>query len=114
MCGTAPTFANLTGSAIAQNALYCAARGRWGDADLDGSVDSRDALLALSSAVGLDVSSFPQIGLADVDTSGVVDARVALVILSYAVGMNGNGFRANTLAVGRCVTAGRTSYPSWT
>ncbi|HYR30996.1 MAG TPA: hypothetical protein VEO93_03690, partial [Gemmatimonadales bacterium] len=107
---TAPTFANLTGSAIAQNALYCAGRGLWGDADLDGSVGSRDALLALSSAVGLDVSSFPQIGLADVDTSGVVDARDALVILSYAVGMNVNGFRINTLALGSCGTPVQTSY----
>jgi hypothetical protein len=107
---TAPTFANLTGSAIAQNALYCAGRGLWGDADLDGSVDSRDALLALSSAVGLDVSAFPQIGLADVDTSGVVDARDALVILSYAVGMNVSGFRINTLALGSCGTAVQTSY----
>jgi hypothetical protein len=105
---TAPTFAPVPDSA--QNALYCAARGLWGDADGDGTVGSRDALLALSSAVGLDVSAFPGIGLADVDTSGAVDARDALVILSYAVGMDVSGFRLHTLALGSCGSAVQTTY----
>jgi len=107
---TAPSFADLMGSAAPQSALYCAARGLWGDADLDGTVGSRDALLALSNAVGLDVSAFPQIGLADVDTSGVADARDALVILSYAVGMDVSGFRIHKLALGSCGSDVQTNY----
>ncbi|HEY6854501.1 MAG TPA: right-handed parallel beta-helix repeat-containing protein, partial [Gemmatimonadales bacterium] len=107
---TAPTFADLIGSAAPQSGLYCAARGLWGDADGDGTVGSRDALLALSNAVGLDVSAFPQIGLADVDTSGVADARDALVILSYAVGMDVSGFRIQRLALGSCGSDVQTNY----
>jgi len=107
---TAPTFADLIGSALPQNALYCAARGLWGDPDVDGNVGSRDALLALSNAVGLDMSAFPNIALADVDTSGTADARDALVILSYAVGMDVSGFRIHKLALGSCGTELQTSY----
>ena len=107
---TAPSFADLIASAAPQNALYCAARGLWGDPDVDGTVGSRDALLALSNAVGLDVSAFPEIGLADVDTSGTADARDALVILSYAVGMDVNGFRIHKLALGSCGTEVQTNY----
>lgn len=107
---TAPTFADLIGAAAPQSALYCAARGLWGDPDVDGTIGSRDALLALSNAVGLDVSAFPEIGLADVDTSGTADARDALVILSYAVGMDVSGFRIQKLALGSCGSEVQTNY----
>src|SRR6185503_5066901 len=94
-----PDFADLTGSADVQSGLFCPARGHWGDPDQDRSAGSRDALIALSEAVGLDVSAFPEHGLADVDADGSVKARDALIILSYAVGFDVSGNRVLRVAV---------------
>jgi hypothetical protein len=97
----AGTFADLLPSAVVTDGAYCPARGRWGDIDGDGNANSRDALIALSNAVGLDVSAF-DIGLGDVDGSGTANARDALVILSNAVGVDVSAFRVLRLATGAC------------
>ena len=78
-----PTFPDVLAQAVVQNGLYCPARGYWGDPDLDRSAGSRDALLALSAAVGLDVSAFPEIGLADVNNDGVVNTLDFAFFLNY-------------------------------
>lgn len=106
----APDFADLTGSADVQSGLFCPARGHWGDPDQDRSAGSRDALIALSEAVGLDVSAFPEHGLADVDADGSVKARDALIILSYAVGFDVTGNRVLRVAVGSCGSEATTTY----
>jgi hypothetical protein len=106
----APDFADLSGAASVQSGLFCPARGYWGDPDLDGTAGSRDALIALSEAVGLDVSAFPEHGLADVTADGVVRANDALVILSYAVGMDVGAFRVQRIAVGSCGSDLTTAY----
>jgi len=107
---SAPNFANLAGTTLAQNGLFCPARGRWGDPDGDGTVGSRDALIALSEAVGLDVSAFPEHGLSDVDADAAVKARDALVILSNAVGIDVSQFRVLRIAVGSCGSEVNTTY----
>jgi len=102
LAAAGPSFANALADAAPENGLYCPARGYWGDPDGDRSAGSRDALLALSAAVGLDVSAFPEIGLADVDGSASIEARDALVILSHAVGIDVSTFRVMRIAVGAC------------
>lgn len=98
----AGTFADLTGGSLTvRNGYYCPARGRLGDIDNDGNINSRDALIALSNAVGLDVSAF-DITLGDVDASGTTNARDALIILSSAVGLPVGGFRVGAMVGGSC------------
>jgi WD40-like Beta Propeller Repeat len=63
----------------------CLARALWGDPDSSLTVTGRDALIALTSAVGLPVSGF-DLSLADVDDDLAVTSRDALLMLSYAVG----------------------------
>ena len=101
---TGPTFAAVPPAAT--NGLFCPARGYWGDPDLDGAPGSRDALFALSEAVGLSVPPPPtaDIGLADVDADGSIKARDALIILSHAVGLDVSAFRILRVAVGGCGT----------
>jgi hypothetical protein len=98
----ATSFADLLPSAVVSDGLYCPAVGRYGDIDRDGVANSRDALIALSNAVGLDVSAF-NIALGDVDASGAANARDALIILSAAVGLDVSAFRVMRLAGGSCV-----------
>ena len=57
-----------------------------GDVNEDGTVDARDALLALKAAVGKESLSARQIRLADLNIDSAVDARDALLILKIAVG----------------------------
>ena len=57
-----------------------------GDVNLDGTVDARDALLALKTAVGKAELTDQQTALADLDKNDKVDARDALMILKIAVG----------------------------
>lgn len=63
----------------------CLARALWGDPDSSLTVTGRDALIALTSAVGLPVGGF-DLSLADVDDDLAVTSRDALLMLSYAVG----------------------------
>ena len=52
----AGTFVALT--PVTSGATFCPARGYWGDANADAAVGSFDALLALTAAVGHDVSAY--------------------------------------------------------
>ena len=97
----AGSFADLRSSVTVTNGRFCPAVGRFGDVDGDGKVDSRDALIALMAAVGLDVSQYP-IALGDVDGNGVVDTRDALIILSNAVGIDVSAFRVGVIMGGAC------------
>jgi hypothetical protein len=106
----APDFTNLVAFTTMQGGLFCPARGRWGDPDGDGVAGSRDALIALSEAVGLDVSAFPQHDLADVDADAAVKARDALIILSGAVGLDVSAYRLLRIAVGSCGSDVTTAY----
>jgi hypothetical protein len=63
----------------------CVAHVLWGDPDSSLTVTGRDALIALTSAVGLPVTGF-DLSAADVDEDLVVTSRDALLMLSYAVG----------------------------
>ena len=64
----------------------CHATTVWGDVDGSETVDSRDALIALSSAVGLPVNGF-NLALADVDEDGLTTSRDALLMLSWSIGL---------------------------
>lgn len=55
-----------------------------GDANMDGNINSRDALLVLQNAAKLIVLSEKQFELGDVNKDGVADAKDALYILQYA------------------------------
>ena len=65
----------------------CHATTVWGDVSGDGQVDSRDALITLSAAVGLPVTGF-NLALGDVDGDGLANSRDALMMLSYAIGIS--------------------------
>lgn len=98
----AGTFADLTSFALPSDREFCPALGRWGDLDADGAANSRDALIALSASIGLDVSGF-QVAVGDVDANGRTEARDALIILSHTVGLDVSQFRVFAIAPGACV-----------
>lgn len=110
IASSAPNFADVSGATSFSNGFYCPARGHWGDPDGDGVVGSRDALIALSQAVGLDVSAFAEHDLADVDGDAAVKARDALIILSSAVGLDVSAYRVSRIAVGSCGSDVTTTY----
>lgn len=99
----AGTFADMSADAVPMSQPYCPALGRYGDLDGDGAANSRDALIALSASVGLDVSGF-NVTMGDVDGNGSTEARDALIILSYAVGLDVSGFQFFTIAPGACAS----------
>ncbi len=99
----ATIFTDLLPAAAVTSGLFCPARGRYGDIDGDGNVNSRDALLALSHAVGLSTAPY-DITLGDVDGNGQTTARDALIILSAAVGLDVSGTRVWGVAGGACTT----------
>ncbi len=101
----AQTFADLLPSAVWSDRAYCPAAGRYGDIDGDQAANSRDALLALSHAVGATVPGNPAMG--DVDGDGATGARDALIILSSAVGLDVSGFRVLLVAPGACASPRR-------
>jgi hypothetical protein len=107
----AGTFADLTGSAVALDRLFCGTlAGRWGDVNGDNAVNAADALIVLTESVGLDVSQFAM-GFGDVDSSGVRNPRDALIILSYAVGIDTDPFRVGQAVGGAlCAAPGAQSY----
>lgn len=70
----------------------CHATSLWGDVSGDGKVDSRDALITLSNAVGLPVNGF-NLALGDVDGDGLANSRDALIMLSYAIALPTPGTR---------------------
>jgi hypothetical protein len=70
----------------------CHADGTWGDIDLDTRINSRDALIALSNAVGIPTGGF-DVSRGDVDADGQVTSRDALAMLSSSIGLSTGGFR---------------------
>jgi len=64
----------------------CQAEQIWGDLDANRTVNSRDALIAITSAVGLPVGGF-DVAMGDVDQDSVTTTRDALLILSYGIGL---------------------------
>ena len=91
-----------TMDAVGEVADVCVAGGRWGDVDADWLVNSRDALIALSHAVGLPVTGF-DLAKGDVDQDGLVSSRDALGMLSASIGLPAaSGFRTGKAIVGRC------------
>ena len=88
--------------AVGEIAEVCAASGLWGDVDADGLINSRDALIALTHAVGLPTGAF-EVWRGDADGDGVVSSRDALGMLSASIGMEPDyGFRTGKAMVGRC------------
>lgn len=59
-----------------------------GDADLNGTVNSADALLVLRAALGLMVPSDDAVLHADMDQSGALDSQDALMILRIALAVH--------------------------
>ncbi|NLF11903.1 MAG: hypothetical protein GX597_08945 [Anaerolineaceae bacterium] len=58
-----------------------------GDVNMDGLVNSSDALLVLSVDVGLPAAGYCPMNYGDVDGDGVVNSTDALIILSYDAGL---------------------------
>ncbi len=80
----------------------CHATQMWGDVDGNFQVDSRDALIALSAAVGLPIPNGFSMALGDVDGDGLVTSRDALFMLSYAIGLPTPGTRDGTGLADAC------------
>lgn len=99
----AGTFADLLPSLSVTNGQFCPARGQYGDINQDAAVNSADALIAVTHAVGLSVGTV-DIALGDVDADGSTGTRDALGILSHAVGLPTTGFRILITAAGGCTT----------
>ncbi len=78
--------------AVGSIGQVCHATSLWGDVSGDGQVDSRDALITLSNAVGLPVTGF-NLALGDVDGDGLANSRDALIMLSYAIALPTPGAR---------------------
>lgn len=76
-----PTGVRATGF---QFDITCQLDSLWGDLDGDLAVNSRDALIALSAAVGLPTAGFA-VSLGDVDDDKQVTSRDALFTLSYGL-----------------------------
>ena len=105
--------------AVSRIGQVCHATQIWGDVDGNSRVDSRDALITLSAAVGLPVSGFnlPQ---GDVDQDGLTNSRDALFMLSYAIAVAAGASRVGAgipdvcpglTAPGDSVVFHRSDYP---
>ncbi|MBI4502686.1 MAG: right-handed parallel beta-helix repeat-containing protein [Gemmatimonadetes bacterium] len=104
----AGTFTDLLPSLSVTSAMFCVAKGRWGDLDRDERANSRDALAILSNVVGVPVDSFFHVDLGDVDGDTKVNSRDALIVLSYAVGLAIPGQRVLLPAPSSCGTGAAT------
>lgn len=82
-------------------AEVCHASAVWGDVDGNLAVNSRDALVALSSAVGLPTPGF-DLSRGDVDEDGAVTSRDAMAMLLVSIGLPAYGFRAGKGMADRC------------
>ncbi len=65
-----------------------AVTGLLGDVNVDGAVNSTDALIVLSADAGFNVSVFCPMNCGDTNADGFVNSTDALIILSYDVGMS--------------------------
>ena len=97
----AGTFADLLPIGTATSSMVCVSTGVFGDLDASGTVTSADALVIVTSAVGLPIAPYTTVN-GDVDGSGHVDTRDALIVLSYVVGLPVTGFRVSRLNGGAC------------
>lgn len=79
----------------------CHADGVWGDIDGDNLVNSRDALIALTHAVGLPTGGF-DLTRGDADADGIVSSRDALFMLTASIGGYLGGSRTGQPLVDRC------------
>lgn len=79
----------------------CHASGSWGDIDGDGNVNSRDALIALSHAVGLPTTPYT-VTRGDVDNDGITSSRDALYMLTASIGGYVYGTRIGRFAIDNC------------
>ncbi len=79
----------------------CHASGLWGDVSGDGVINSLDALITLSGAVGLSTGPYT-LTHADVDADGQVTSRDALLMLSAAIDLPTTGFRVGQGIVDAC------------
>lgn len=97
----AGTFADLLPSGVVTPSHLCVSTGDFGDVNEDGAVNSFDALLMITSAVGLPIAPYTVVN-GDVDGDGQVTTRDALVALSYAIALPVDGFRVGALNPGTC------------
>jgi hypothetical protein len=79
----------------------CQAVQRWGDLDDSRTITSRDALIAVTHAVGLPIGAFDE-SVGDVDEDGITSTRDALAVLSYVVGAYYYGTRTGENRANRC------------
>ncbi|HLB34930.1 MAG TPA: right-handed parallel beta-helix repeat-containing protein, partial [Gemmatimonadales bacterium] len=101
----AGSFADLLPSAVWGNQAYCPAVGRYGDINANGTVNSADALLALTHAAGLSITQDAALG--DVDGDGLTGARDALLMLAAGIDLDVGGFRVFLVAPGACAAPRR-------
>jgi len=93
---------NRTADAVGDVDELCLGVGIWGDVDDDALVNSRDALIALSNAVGLPTPGF-LVSRGDVDGDSYVGSRDALGMLSASIGYPpAFGFRTGRAIVTAC------------
>ncbi len=79
----------------------CHTSGVWGDVSGDGNINSLDALITLSGAIGLSTGSYTLTD-ADVDADGQVTSRDALLMLSASIGLSTSGYRVGQGVVDAC------------
>jgi hypothetical protein len=95
------TFADLLPAGVVTPSHLCVSTGAFGDLNGDTTVTSFDALLMITSAVGLPIAPYTIVN-GDVDADGQVTTRDALIALSYAIALPVGGFRVGRLNPGTC------------
>jgi hypothetical protein len=104
----AVTPTNLLPIGAATASRLCVSAGLWGDLNLDAALNSFDALIILTDAVGLPITPYTTAN-GDVDGDGLVNTRDALIVLTYAIELPVNGFRVGAIHPGACAMEGVAS-----
>jgi hypothetical protein len=91
-----------TADFVGDFAEVCHASALWGDVDDNLKINSRDALVTLSAAVGLPTPGF-KLARGDVDGDGAVSARDALFIVAASIELPTPGARVGRWIPDRCV-----------
>ena len=89
-------------AALGSIGQVCHASQIWGDVDENRVVDSRDALITLSAAVGLPNTGGFTLAQGDVDGDGLANSRDALIMLSYSIGLDVSSSRVADGIVDAC------------
>jgi uncharacterized protein YjdB len=84
---TTVTATTVDGGYSAQITIHVTASAQLGDINMDGYIDSADAMMALKVAVGKITLTAEQTKAADVNHDGYVDAADAVKILRYDAGL---------------------------